>query len=308
MALKGYSPSVTVLVLTYNPKIDSLLYTLSSVVSQRNIDFEIIISDDGSKDNCFDEIDLFMKNNSFTDYKKIAHDTNRGTVYNVYDGLLNSSGEYVKLISPGDALLSSKTLASWTEALKNSGRKWSYADAVYYNNAGNKPEYIKHFANPQHIKFYLKGNDKECRRYYTYFNDIVLGAVTLCSRELIIEYIKKILGRIVYTEDCIYKLITYDGYVAFYYPCDTVYYEFGTGISTSDNSEWNKKIKADWDTATSIMLENGCDDKILNDLYSSDGFFSHKLRTIIYLFFRKIYNKIHYMYFQRMTNIDVKDD
>ena len=42
---------ITVILCTYNPTIEELVITLDSIVNQRDVSFEIVISDDGSKDN-----------------------------------------------------------------------------------------------------------------------------------------------------------------------------------------------------------------------------------------------------------------
>ena len=45
---------ISVVVLTYNPDSEKLLATLRSVICQQDVDYEVILSDDGSVDNRFD--------------------------------------------------------------------------------------------------------------------------------------------------------------------------------------------------------------------------------------------------------------
>ena len=47
----------TVLIVTYHPDWKKLLVTLDSVMAQPFKDYEIVVSDDGSEENCFDKIE-----------------------------------------------------------------------------------------------------------------------------------------------------------------------------------------------------------------------------------------------------------
>ena len=54
----------------------------------------------------------------------------------------------------------------------------------------------------------------------------------------------------------------FDGIVGGYYPKNTMFYEYGTGISTRGSTIWDRRILDDWNAATKIML----DKKELTDL------------------------------------------
>ena len=54
------SVEVSVLVLTYNSNLDKLIDTVKSVIDQRGVSLEIVISDDGSKVKHFDELKDFF--------------------------------------------------------------------------------------------------------------------------------------------------------------------------------------------------------------------------------------------------------
>ena len=60
--------SVAVTVGTYNPIWKKLEATLRSILQQKNVNFQIIISDDGSKYNCFNEAKELFKKYGFSDY------------------------------------------------------------------------------------------------------------------------------------------------------------------------------------------------------------------------------------------------
>ncbi|MCR4717941.1 MAG: hypothetical protein K5656_12265, partial [Lachnospiraceae bacterium] len=199
-------------------------------------------------------------------YKKIAHRDNNGTVYNLYEGLKSSSGRIIKPISPGDALISDSSLYNWAKALVDSNMKWSFSDAVYYSyieKKENKPNTFSGLAHPRGVKPYLKNSYKICRRNYVVYNDIVLGATTICYRDMLLKYTEIILGKVIYAEDNMYRIMVYDGYVPYYYPSNTIYYEYGTGVSTSNNKLWSNKISSDWEATDCIMDGRKCDDKFI---------------------------------------------
>ena len=48
---------VSVILLSYNPDVNKLTRTIYGILEQREIDYEIIVSDDGSSDKMFKEIE-----------------------------------------------------------------------------------------------------------------------------------------------------------------------------------------------------------------------------------------------------------
>ena len=103
---------VTICVLTYNPDWIKFRSTLRSIICQRNVDFDIVVSDDGSEENYFDKAEEFLKENNFSDYRFIANKQNQGTVKNTISALQNVESKYVKLISPGDFLYNENVLSN----------------------------------------------------------------------------------------------------------------------------------------------------------------------------------------------------
>lgn len=245
---------VTVVVCTYNSKLDSLIFTLNSIILQKHVKCDIVIADDCSKINFFDEIKSFFSKNSFYNWKMISNKKNLGTVKNFFSGVKISTAQYVKAISPGDAFINNLVLTRWIDYQKNSNLRWSFCDAIYYKREHDKFKCIKSFSYPNCIKPYLKKNYSQCRWNYVVLNDIALGATIICERELALNYLNMICDKVKYAEDNIYRLMMFDGIVGGYFPCDCIFYEFGLGISTSNNEFWKKKIDEDWREANSIMF------------------------------------------------------
>lgn len=119
---------ISVLVLTYNPSKQKLIATLKSIIKQENVDIQVIVSDDGSKENYFEEAKEFLEKNNFTDYKFVNCEKNQGTVKNAIRAVGVSNGEYVKLISPGDMFTSNNVLRNWLNHLIQS----KYKDGAFF--------------------------------------------------------------------------------------------------------------------------------------------------------------------------------
>ncbi len=246
---------VSVLVITYNPSFEKLRFTLESLLIQEGIEFEIIIADDGSKNNCFQEITQYMHDKKFDKFKLVDHDKNQGTVLNIADGLKACSGKYIKLISPGDAILGKNTLCDWARCLEASGKGWSFCKIVrYYRDEDGKIAIPPRQSGAPNIRPYIGQNDNACRWNYLVLGDIVVGASVLCSRELMDKYMGLIENRVKYAEDNIYRIMAYDGEVGCYFPQNGVLYEVGTGVSTSANNKWAALLRNDWVATDDIML------------------------------------------------------
>ena len=64
---------VSVVVVTYNSPFEKLENTLQSVIWQENVDFEIIIADDGSKSFDKERVENWFLTNGFKDYKFVLN-------------------------------------------------------------------------------------------------------------------------------------------------------------------------------------------------------------------------------------------
>lgn len=246
---------ISVIVVTYNPSLNKLFDTLESILFQENIKFQIIIADDGSEKNYFEEIRNFFDNRKFKDYILIGNKVNQGTVLNYYSGLKCAIGKYIKGISPGDRLYAADTLRKWIDYLQKAGGEWSFSEAVYYQlNDNGEVQPVSVMAHPNDLTPYKKNNNNKIRWNYVVFSDMALGASILGTKAVQISYIEKIIYRIVYAEDNIWRLMMFDGIVGVYYSEFTILYEYGSGISTSCNDVWGLKLNKDWNAANKIMF------------------------------------------------------
>lgn len=249
---------VSIIVATYNPDFLKLKNTIYSIIKQKECKFELIVTDDGSKQNYFIEIKELLQREQFDNYQLVENKKNQGTCKNVYSGLKHASGKYVKVISPGDYLAYEMCLKEWCKYLKLNKLKASFSNTIYYNYEKNQIHVIQRKRtdpirkNIYSLKTYKKKTvDINC----FLLRDYILGAAFMAEKDIMINYCKKLIeAGIVYTEDMMYKLMILDGIKIIYFPKSTVLYEYGIGISTSQNIKWTKLLLRDEENFDKLIL------------------------------------------------------
>ncbi len=236
---------ISVIVAVYNPEIKKLLKTLYSIIIQKNIRFEIIISDDGTKEDNFEIIKNFFEYYKFKDFSIVKSNTNRGTVLNVLAGVNIAKGGYVKIISPGDYLFSYTTLSEWYDSIQSVDSDMSFGDVVYYRSKYGNAEIIKFKTSPQYIKPYVRHKEKTIIKNMLLLNDTIHGVSYICKKNVLRAYLEEIKGKVIYSEDLMIKLMAFDRCKISYFNSKVVFYEYGFGISTVKNDFWREKINAD---------------------------------------------------------------
>lgn len=103
---KEHKPLVSIIVITYNSA-RYVLETLESAKEQTYQNIELIVSDDGSKDNTVEICKEWIAKNKerFVRTELIAHPVNTGIPANCNRGVKAAQGEWVKLIAGDDALM-----------------------------------------------------------------------------------------------------------------------------------------------------------------------------------------------------------
>ena len=109
---------LSVVFLTYNARFEDVRESLESVIRQVDVDLEIVVADDGSKDNLKVEIEAFFRQHGFVDYRLVMNAQNEGTVANLLSGLEASDGEYAKALSPGDRFRTDHTMREWLDFME----------------------------------------------------------------------------------------------------------------------------------------------------------------------------------------------
>ena len=289
---------VSVIVLTYNPKYEKLLYTLKSILVQKNISFQIVVSDDGSKENYFSDIRLLFEEYHFKDYKLVDSSTNTGTCLNYKRGIEASSGLYIKAISPGDFLFDENVLSDWIAFMKNTRCQVSFGQTVYYSLENGTAVIRKEKCQPQRIELYHAENynKKAVIMNYIFLLDPIVGSALVTKRDILLSYLNLIIGKVKYAEDTMFRIMIFDDIQILEFPRFVVYYEHGTGISTSKSKEWAKIIKTEIIETNEIIksrLDRGSFFNIRIKILFSVKYASKQYTILKYLLFPNlIYKKI----------------
>ena len=244
----------TVLVITYNSKWDKLELTLSSVLNQTMDEYEIVIADDGSKNNLRSEIEAYFKKRGFSNYKLVMNPENQGTVGNIITGLEVAVGRYVKFISAGDLLFNQDTLQLIYEFMSEKKSESCFGLLQAYRVSEGKIEKVA-FTHPFDIESYRKNNRKRIMKNLVLFSDNVCGAAISYELNFAKEYMCKIHEQVRFEEDIFQVLAAVEGRGMDFFDEYVVWYELGTGISTKKKSDFEKMLEEDVDKFYRALYE-----------------------------------------------------
>lgn len=256
---------ISALVVCYKPNLKKLIMTLKSFIYQKDVCMQIVIADDGSEIDHFDEIKAFFAEYKFKDYVLVKNTKNVGIVQNCISGIEKCVGTYIKGISPGDYLAEENALRKWLDYMKSNNLSVCGGDYYCYHfNDEGKVAYTKALLHPR-----ITGlKDFNLRLDYLINNDLFLGAAILCERELFLKYLRLIENKVIYAEDNTYRMMAYCGEKMGFFNRKAIIYEVGTGISTSNDNNWLKLIRKDWNTTDNIMLNMPTKDLKLKEIFN----------------------------------------
>lgn len=279
-----YKYNVSVIVLTYNPDIVKLRSTLFSIIIQKNIDFEIIIADDGSNDDYYADVLKFFEENKFINFSFIKNNTNMGTVNNYYNALKRSNGEYIYGISPGDMLYDVNVLLNLYNFAKNKNAEICFGDAVFYSNVRNNLKILKQYNNePLHADVFDENEPLNIQKVGFFFGNNILGASYFRKKETAIKYISVIKDVCKYVEDNTSTAFAIADNVRIYHLKKyVVWYEFGTGISTNQSIEWKVLMKKDFEQNFNKLKKRYSRDSIIRSVCNINKI-NNKVLKALYL-------------------------
>jgi len=224
----------SVVICCYNPSLEKLKKTILSAESQKNIKIEIIITDDGSSFSYEEQIKNWAKENNFANIVYNFNKVNKGTVSNIISGLLLTKGVYSKVISPGDFFYDNYSLLNYYYCFEKKKADIVFGYACYYLPSGKIIKPLSPICFLTTFRLFTKRN-------VCLYRDYILGASISAKTELEIYYLKKIEGKVKYTEDFPLSILALlDGKKVICCKKKLIWYEFGTGVSTKtigkDNS------------------------------------------------------------------------
>lgn len=253
----GLQYEVSVIVCTYNPNWEKLKSTLFSVVSQKNIGFEIIITDDGSEEDYFERINEYLNINGVQNHLLIKHKKNVGTVNNIYGALLNASGKYTYCISPGDMFYDDNVLRNMCDFAQKKSAILCFGDFVYYRLSNDGLTVIDDLPTaPCKPEFFSEEVQVDSAMKSVLFGNNVLGAAILRKTEMALKYFELIKDDVKYAEDntTIVNMLA-DGVRIYHYRNFAVWYEYGCGVSTNSNDKWNALLQKDFAASLKILKQ-----------------------------------------------------
>lgn len=236
---------MSVVLLTYEPKWEKLNQTVQSILRQRDIRMELVVGDDGSKNDLFSRLEPLLRQSNIP-YTLHKCPENVGTLRNILEALYRASGEYVYLISPGDLLFDSRTLADFCGFARQQRAELLFGRGVYYNaEDGNVTIYRGEPLLPNCPELYTPGASALERKLSFFMDSHILGAAFLRKRETAIKYMEQVKPYAKYVEDATSTACALmDGQEVRFFDRNVVWYEYGTGLS-APNSKWGKVVSGE---------------------------------------------------------------
>lgn len=259
---------VSVVVLTYKPDWNKLKNTLQSIVMQKDVELEIIITDDGSEVDCHKEIENYFANISFNRYVYNKNYQNVGTIKNYLSGVKRAVGHYVYGISPGDMLYGDTCLRKMVDFCIEREAKICFGNALYYTNNESGAKVFKGMNYPSRPFFYGSKIPFFVMKSMFFSDENILGASYMRERECAVDCFERISKSALYMEDkCGTAVALMKKIRVFHFDDNVIWYENGCGVSTAGNEHWKLKLQKDYrDTICSLKQEYK-KDRILDAVY-----------------------------------------
>ena len=276
--------TLSIIICSYNPNFEKLLLSVKSAVCQEGIDFEVIITDDGSKQNYRREIENYLNNIQFNNYLFIEHKNNIGTVKNVLYAVKQAKGEYIFLNSPGDYIYDKDALAGFCAFAKEKNADICFGDYVAYNKDDNNGIHIIDYVRPLRPSIYERSIEEYT--IYHFFNGDILGASYLRRRSFLLESLEFVSKYSKYVEDgttTAYGLL--NEIPVFHFCQRIVWYEFGTGICTSGSGA--ELINKDYLSTNKALLKKYPNSRVLmarvhSSEYHNKNIWARRLTTFLH--------------------------
>lgn len=247
---------VSVILAIYNPSFSKLKATLQSVLNQTGISMELIFADDGSSVTYWEEIKAILEENHFSSYQFSILEKNSGVVQNYNHALKLCQGEYVKPISPGDMLFHPTLLRDWVTWLRQRDCRISFGEAGYYCQEENgEIRLFRHKMPPVNVALYDGNHREDMLIWYLLGEDTISGATMILERELYTRYMELQAGKVIWLDDMILRPAVFEGIPILAYPHPVMWYEYGSGISTTGNDIWMERCWKDFCTSDDIIRD-----------------------------------------------------
>lgn len=128
------NPLVSIVVYTYNSS-ETIIDTLESIKIQTYPNIELIVSDDGSKDDTYIKALTWVNINreKFCRALVIRSFSNMGTSFNYNHGIINSTGYYIKILDGDDCLCGKDSINKFVEFLQSNNHDIVMSDVELFS-------------------------------------------------------------------------------------------------------------------------------------------------------------------------------
>ena len=275
----------SVIVLCYNSEEKALKKTINSILCQEDVDYEIIIADDASKNDCVSVAKQYLSEMNHNSYKVLEHKENVGTVQNIYDSLEISEGRFVKCIGAGDLLFDKHTLRKVLNFMTKEKCTMCFGKMQAYNYQGEKLNLIT-LTVPLDIASFYRNNTNKIRKNIIRNHGWIAGASMFYDTKEFYSLLEQLIGTVRYCEDLLQVNLLIQNKKISFFPHGVVYYEVGSGISTNNANGNNNRVKNDHDKYWKMLVNRYSDNKLIQKgnimnklIYIPD--FSKKLFSMI---------------------------
>lgn len=249
---------ISVVLMTYNQEFSSVLLSIESVLRQEDCEFELVIADDGSKEDQTPAIKSYLSQRGFSSFSFVRSAQNRGIVSNLLAGIRAASSPIIKPLSPGDLLYRPDTLNSIEAFCNDTGAEIGFGKLTGYSSEGSRTRVFPYDA-PTNAEVYndMTVSCKSLAKGQLINTDWIPGCSLFYRRDLITRYLLKLKEEygVIYSEDLTCPLITLDEVRIRYLDRPVLWYEVGTGISTAGGKASRTRLYRDHHAFFAKLLE-----------------------------------------------------
>ena len=270
---------LSILLVQYRPDEGELRRTLASLLRQSCRDFELVVADDGSDEDFFPLTRKILAENGFTGAKFVKLTPNGGTVKNVLNGAKQAAGKWVFTVSPGDYLYDADTVAWLLEVLRRDAPRVAFGRLACYADRNGAP-----IRRPGDAPFdrtpYRPGayDARTAKRNMLLYDDGISGAGLVYERELLVQALEKMAGRVLLAEDFAARLFAVENIPIVGYDRCIAWYEVGTGVSTNEGAR--ARMLRDWRAMVELLRELYPKDRTVRLAYEYYFNDRHKSRLV----------------------------
>ncbi|MCI8578112.1 MAG: glycosyltransferase family 2 protein [Lachnospiraceae bacterium] len=249
-----YQYQVTLVIAEYNTDFGKIFRSVASALLQKNICLQIIVTDDGSQEDHFEQLSDLFKDKCFEDYIFVKSEKNIGTVNIIYKAIQQAKGKYLYCLGAGDYLYDENVLHDLYKHMEENKLDACMGRVVCYNMVSDIMSLVSVPNWPRNMQIYYTGNTILQRINYLELDDNAFGIALASRMNKAKKYFGLIKGKARFAEDMIYRVMLFDNCPFGFFDRILCWYEHGTGISTKGSKKWDEIIAKDWHRVDEVIL------------------------------------------------------